>query len=107
MAAARGCRCPLAFLTLVSAGAVGGLAAIGWMVWSAHRAGDPELTEGASYGPLGVSAAAGVAVLLGAAAALVRGARGLPLDRLLSVSSWVRLAMDLVSATGGGGLGSR
>ena len=98
MAAERtGRRAALASLTGILALIDGGLAAIGLLVFNAHRDGHLTAAEAATFTLLGASAAVGAAIMLLAVAALARGSRGHGLARLAAGIAWLRLAGVIIA----------
>lgn len=87
----------MATLTAVLILADGALAAIGVMVFTAHRDGHLTAQEAATFTVLGVSAALGTVVMLLAAIAFARGTRGRAVARSASGLAWLRLAGVLIA----------
>lgn len=87
----------LASLTGTLVLADGGLAAIGLMVWAAHRRGDLTAPESATFILLGVSAVVGAVVLLLTVIALARGVQGRGLARVASALAWLRMAGVIIA----------
>src|SRR4051812_2519724 len=77
---------PLAILTGILAMADGGLTAIALLVANARREGDLSAAEAATFLLVGVSAAAGVIVLILALIALSRGRAGRSVAQFASVT---------------------
>ena len=82
----------LASLTGILVVADGGLAALGWTVWSAERRGDLSGPEAATFILLGASAVLGALVMLIALIALARGVPGHGAARTASALAWLRMA---------------
>ena len=82
----------LASLSVIVAVADGGLAAIGWLTFNAHRHGHLSASEAAPFTLLGASATVGLIVTVLAAVALTRGARGRGTARVASGLAWTRTA---------------
>lgn len=80
----------LAFLTGLLALADGALAALGLMIWNAHRHGHLTTSEAATFALLGASAAVGALLSLLALTAFARGARGHGTARFASGLAWLR-----------------
>jgi hypothetical protein len=88
---------PLAILTGILAMADGGLTAIALLVANARREGNLSAAEAATFLLVGVSAAAGVIVLILALIALSRGRDGRAVAQLASVIAWLRLPCVIVA----------
>ncbi|MCU7723852.1 hypothetical protein ODJ79_09015 [Actinoplanes sp. KI2] len=90
-------RATLASLTGVLALVDGGFAAIGLLVFNAHRSGHLSAAEAATFTLFGASAAVGAVVMLLAATALARGPRGHGIARVASGVAWLRLAGVIIT----------
>jgi hypothetical protein len=92
-----GGRVALASLTGILALVDGGFAAIGLLVFNAHRTGHLSTAEAATFTLLGAGAAVGAIIMLLALIAFARGTRGHGIARITAGMAWLRLAAVIIA----------